>query len=220
MYSIRELEKEQLLTIYRENIDKHFPKDEIKPLKKIEHMWDMGIYYGLAMYDMSKSKEEKVNEEKEDLCKEIDIQIQKKEFNKEQTNLIGYAFFIKDLESNLILLDYFAIIEEYRAKGMGSAFLQEMKKFVNSYRAILLETEDVDKARTVEEAELRKKRDCFYERNGVRKTDVRSEVYGVHYAIWNYPVKEEVSFLECRESIKRIYKAIVSEEKYKKFIRI
>lgn len=189
MYYIRELEKEQLLTIYRENIDKHFPKDEIKPLKKIERMCEMGIYYGLAMYD-------------------------------EQSPLIGYAFFIKDLEGNIILLDYFAVMEEYRSKGMGSKFLQEMKKIVGSYRAILLETEDVDKAKTIEEAEIRRKRDCFYEHNGVIKTDVRSEVYGVHYAIWNYPVREIVSFPECRESVKRIYKAIVSEEKYKKFIRI
>ncbi len=194
MYIIKELEKEELLTIYKENIDNHFPKDEIKPLKKIERMWEMGIYYGLAMYDVST--------------------------NNEEVSLIGYAFFIKDLEGNIILLDYFAIMEEYRSKGMGSAFLQEMKKIVNSYRAILLETEDVDKAKTIEERELRKKRDCFYERNGVIKTDVRSEVYGVHYAIWNYPVKENISFLECRESVKRIYKAIVSEEKYKKFIKI
>ncbi len=201
MYQIKELEKEQLLTIYRENIDKHFPKDEIKTLKKIERIWEMGIYYGLAMYDVSKSNE-------------------KEELNIEQSPLIGYAFFIKDLEGNIILLDYFAILEEYRSKGMGSVFLQEMKKIVSSYRAILLETEDVDKAKTIEEAEIRKKRDYFYERNGVIKTDVRTEVYGVYYAIWNYPVKENISFLECRESVKRIYKAIFSEEKYKKFITI
>ncbi len=205
MYTIKELEKEQLLVIYKENINRHFPADEVKPLKKIEQIWEMGIYYGLAMYETSET------------CKEIKNDDNN---NTEEISLVGYAFFIKELEGNMLLLDYFAIMEVYRSKGMGSIFLKEIKKIANSYRGILLETEDIDFAKTEEEVQIRKKRDRFYEYNGVIKTTIKSSVYGVNYAIWNYPVKENVSFSECKKSVERIYRTIVSEDKYKKFINI
>lgn len=199
MHLLKELTKEQLIAIYKENINNHFPTDEVKPIENIERMWDMGNYYGLAMYDASKEYEER---------------------NIDDLPLMGYAFFIKEKEGNMLLLDYFAIMEDYRSNGMGSVFLKEMRKIAEDYRGILLETEDVDFAKNIEEMQLRQRRDAFYERNGVIKTDIKSKVFGVNYAIWNYPVKENVSFSECRVSVEKVYRMVVPSDRYENLVEI
>ena len=199
MYLIKELPNEELLTLYQKYINSHFPADEVKPLETIERMLEMDCYYGLGLYNAEKN------------YADWDIS---------ELPLIGYAFFVKDKKENMLLLDYFAILEEYRNGGWGSIFLKQMKSMAETYRGILLETEDINFARDEEERQLRERRDSFYTRNGVIKTNVKSKLFGVNFAIWIYPVREEMSFTECRESLTNIYKTIVPEPQYNKFVEI
>ena len=52
--------------------------------------------------------------------------------------ILGYAtiLFIEDK----LLLDYFAIIKDYRSKGYGKEFLKEIKEYFKDYSFILIES--------------------------------------------------------------------------------
>lgn len=139
--------------------------------------------------------------------------------------LVGYAFFAMVPGRDMLLLDYLAVLGNYRNLGAGSTFLQRMGQCLAeykgvSYKGILIETENVEYAQDDEEREIRRKRDEFYERNGAIRTDVIGEVYGVHYAIWNLPISESAGFEECREQLKEIYQMMVAGDKYQKFVKI
>lgn len=191
-YKVQDLTREQTGDIYRQWIGRHFPQDEIKPLKSIYRMWDMGAYRALGMYE-----------------KKAD-----------GLQLIGYAFFAMAEDCGLLLLDYLAIVEDYRGQGMGSIFLQEMKKRLKTYRGILIETEDIECAGDEEAYRIRQKRDSFYGQNGALRTGIKSVIYGVHYAIWNFPLASAASRRECAESLADIYKIVIPGEKYDKFVKI
>ena len=203
MYIIKELSNSELLEMYQKYINDHFPADEVKPLETIERMLKEDFYYGLGLYDAS-----------EDFEEELEAGWL------EQLPLMGYAFFVTDTKENMLLLDYFAILEKYRNSGWGSIFLSKMKDIAEDYKGILLETEDVEFSKNEEERSLRERRDGFYARNGVVKTEVKSKLFGVNFAIWFYPVKEELTSSECRESLINIYKTIVPEAMYKKCVEI
>lgn len=192
-YTIKYLTKEQVAEIYDKWIHKHFPENEIKPLKHIYRMWEQGAYCALGMYDGGK--------------------------------LVSYAFLAMVPGRDMLLLDYLAVLEDYRNAGAGSIFLQKMGKCLTecmgvSYKGILIETEDAKYAQNDEELHIRQKRDAFYKKNGAVRTDVTGEVYGVHYAIWNLPISENAGFEECREQLREIYQMMVTGEKYQKFVKI
>ncbi len=191
-YVIQDLTIEQVADIYKQWIHLHFPEDEIKPLKNIQRMWDAGAYHALGMYQQKGGR----------------------------LDLVGYAFLAMAYGSRLLLLDYLAIVEAYRRQGMGGAFLQEMQKRLQEFDGILIETEDVAFAKDDEERLMRKKRDLFYERNGVKGTAIKSEIYGVHYAIWNLPLSKHVNDEICQKNLESIYKIMVPGDKNKKFVKI
>jgi len=191
-YKIQPLTFEQTADIYNTYIHLHFPREEIKPLKNIQRMWENGSYQALAMYEQ---KEQEVN-------------------------LIGYAFCAMAPKCKMMLLDYLAIVEEYRGLGMGGIFLSEMRKCLAEYEGILIETEDVDFAANAEERQIRKKRDAFYERNGVLRTEIKSRIYGVHFANWQLPVSQLLPDEECRRNLEEIYKVMIPGAKNKMFVKI
>lgn len=194
-YVIKDLTLEQVSDIYRKWLSLHFPQDEIKPLKNIQQMWNAGCYHALGMYEQEG----------------------------ESLRFIGYAFFAKTSDSNMLLLDYLAMVEAYRGQGMGGIFLREMKKRLQAAKEILgiiIETEDVAFADSGEALLERKRRDRFYECNGAKRTAIRSEIYGVHYAIWQLPVTRYVEEEECRTALKDIYKEMIPGEKNEKYVSI
>lgn len=192
-YRIQNLTIEQAADIYTQWIDKHFPRGEIKPLKSIQRMWNMGAYQALGMYEHRGDG---------------------------TLAFAGYAFFVIEKSASQLLLDYLAITEEYRGYGAGSSFLKEMKQYFSGYKGILIETEDIEYAKNEEERRIRQKRDTFYTRNGAVRTGIKSSVYGVNYVIWNFPVAEVVPDEETKKNLENIYKVMVPGEKYDKFVTI
>lgn len=191
-YTIQNLTIEQTTEIYNAYIHLHFPPEEIKPLKNIQRMWENGSYQALAMYEPKENG----------------------------TNLIGYAFCAMAPDCRMLLLDYLAIVEEYRGLGMGGLFLSEMQKCLTEYEGILIETEDIDFAEDEEQRQLRKKRDAFYEHNGVVRTGIKSRIYGVHFANWQLPVRQAFSDEECKRNLEAIYKVMVQGAKNQMFVKI
>lgn len=193
-YRIKKLRLEETEAIYRAYIGKHFPQDEIKPFKHIRRMWQEGSYQALGLYEIT------------DLCPE---------------KLAGYAFFALGDHADMLLLDYYAILEEYRCQGLGGKFLLDMQESFQDYEGMLIETEDVDYAQSEKQRQERLKRDRFYMQNGATKTGVSCEVYGVHYCIWKLPFRDHhCSSEQCRRNLRNIYKTMVLGEKFEKYVRI
>lgn len=191
-YTITSLTFEQTAAIYNHYMHLHFPKEEIKPLKNIQRMWETGSYRALGMYEQ----------------------------NGESTELIGYAFLALAPDCKMLLLDYLAIAEEYRGLGMGGIFLKEMQKLLAEFEGILIETEDIDFASNEGERQVRKNRDSFYERNGVIRTRIKSKIFSVHFANWQLPINKPLSDAECKQNLEDIYKIMVPGAKNKLFVKI
>ncbi len=101
----------------------------------------------------------------------------------EAEDLVGYAFFMTF--ENIILLDYFAIINGKRGGGIGSEAINIITDFFkDKYDVFILESENPDYAKDSEDKEIREKRIRFYEKNLLVKTDIKAKVYGVNFTIF------------------------------------
>lgn len=130
-----------------------FPANELKPFSMIEKLMNSGCYECCGFY------------------------------KKESDELCAYAFMMADSDTNMLLLDYFAVCEEVRDKGYGSAALELLKEDYIKWDGMIFEVEDDDMADAEEEKLLRQRRIAFYERNGVVMTKQKSQAFGVDFKL-------------------------------------
>ena len=99
-----------------------------------------------------------------------------------------------------MLLDYYAFMEEYRCRGLGSVFLHEIQK-QSDFPGCFIECEAPETADCAEQRELRERRIRFYERNGAVLTQVRAQLFGVTYRMLVLsPLKEELHGENCEKT--------------------
>lgn len=134
--------------------------------------------------------------------------------------LAAYALFAGMPEGGTLLLDYYAVLAEYRNSGMGSLFLRKMKEFYGGREAILLETEMPEAAKSEAERELRVRRNGFYERNGALFTKVRSRVYKVDFDIFIIPLANALPDEEVYKRLSEIYLYMLGEENYGRHVQM
>lgn len=194
-YEICALTLEEVRNIYQRYLCLHFVEEERKPLKSIERMWEQNQYFALGMFGM------------------------------EERKLLGYAFFCSCGESDMVLLDYFSMLEEHRGRGLGSLFLQHMQDILKeSFRGILIETEDVSFAKNAQEIQERNRRNEFYMQNGARKTEITSRIYDARYEVYVLPFEEtvmlesELLWKVCYENIYEIYRYMIPGEKNREVV--
>lgn len=157
MFYLRQLSPENIIEIYTTVSPLHFPQEELRPLANLQSLIDRNGYEGLGLYDQ------------------------------ETHALIAYGFFIHLSDTDIALLDYYAVLEEYRSQGIGSLFLAQMKAHYKDLHGILLETEDFDTASTEAERSVRARRDAFYTKNGALRTSTKTTVFGVDFQIFFIP---------------------------------
>lgn len=124
----------------------------------------------------------------------------------EGKELRAYAYFVGQLQGEMVLLDYLAVVEEFRFAGYGSKFLQLLGKELSCIDGIILESENDEFAHNEEDKKVRKKRLQFYKRNGLKDTGIRSQVFGVEYIIMYLVCKKEFEKKEVLTSLESIYK--------------
>lgn len=189
--TLRQLTKEEIISIYTTHSVRHFPANERKPVASVERMSDEGIYIGYGLY------------------------------SKEQTDcLLCYGFFTVLPGQKNILLDYFAVLEEHRNLGIGSHFLAQMKASVTEYDGFLIESEDPDYAADEEELAIRRKRLSFYEKNNATFTGIRADVFDVHYCLLYFPILKQPDIQILYSDFCEIYRHMVSEINYQNKIHI
>lgn len=195
---IKTLTSEEILAIYTTHSIRHFPEDERKPVSAIRRMAMEGIYAGYGLY-----------------------------LRKEPDKLLGYAFFTVLLDEGCCLLDYFAIMEDYRSHGIGSLFLQCIRSYFPDLPGFLIESEDPDFAGNPSEYSIRCKRLAFYERNGAIFTGIKASVFGVPYRLLFFPLRHADERSEAVLSVQavqsdffNIYRRMVSPEAFETQIHI
>ncbi len=190
---IKQLSKEEILSVYIADSIRHFPENERKPVSSIERMTDEGIYIGYGLF-----------------------------FHCRPDKLISYAFFTALPEEKISLLDYFAVMEDYRSLGIGSLFLQQMKLSAAGYDGFLIESEDPGYAKDEQELTIRNKRISFYTKNGAVPTGLTAKVFGVPYRLLYFPLpsKETPSTASLHACFGSIYRRMVSPQNYETQVHI
>lgn len=138
----------------------------------------------------------------------------------EDNRLIGYAYMCKNPADDYILLDYLAVVDDYRGKGYGSKILSDLKEIYSGSHAVIIETEDLNKAENSEETHERIRRDHFYTKNGIIKSGITATVYSADYRVWYMPTGPFVSETELEKAYDRIYEFMLSEKGYSDFFAI
>ena len=179
-YQVRVLNMEEIERVYLGPAQRHFPANELKPLKAIGRMYGDGCYEALGLFDGEK--------------------------------LVAYAFYVQTPDKQNRLLDYYAVMEEYRCNGVGGLFLAKMREWYRDCQGIILETEDLALAQNEEERCTRERRNAFYVRNGVVETAIRASYYSADYQIFYLPIKEEKCVEQIYEELVRIYRVMFLEK--------
>ena len=193
----RFLREEEAHFIYKKHLKHHFPADEVKPWKSISRMWADGCYFAVGVF-----------EDRGDAPADA------------SDDLRGYAFFVESPDCGACLLDYYAILPEYRDAGLGGRTLQRLAELVRGKgKYILLETEDIDYAKTDGQIAERERRDAFYTRNGCVKTDVKGKVFTVRYAVWALGPGDPDFDTVCAD-MNTLYRLMIPGGKFGRFVDI
>lgn len=130
--------------------------------------------------------------------------------------LIGYSFLVKSVDDNWILLDYFAICNNYRNLGYGSQYLKllfgELGKM--KVKALIIEIEKIECGKTSEEVLLRTRRKEFYLKNGVISTVSFATIFDTEFEIMYYPMGENYDAKKIIDKYMEIYQMMLPKKLY------
>ena len=188
--SVRLLTSGEIRTVYRERMTRDFPPDELKPLRMIERAIRRREYRCYGGFYGD--------------------------------DLAAYAFFatIRENGRTVWLFDYLAVDEPRRDRGVGSAFLQTLRRdILPEADIVLLEIDDPSFAEG-EEREHRLRREAFYLRNGLIDTGLRACVFGVDFRILEVPVHGQHTIDICRPGYSAVYRHILPVLLYRRMVSI
>lgn len=94
----------------------------------------------------------------------------------------AYAVCAAHDEKDFVLVSLFAVFQEFRGQGIGTAFLGELCDTYSARQGIIVEVEKPEDAQNNEERQKRLKRIEFYKRAGF------CMIPGVDYSIWDIPM--------------------------------
>jgi GNAT superfamily N-acetyltransferase len=130
--------------------------------------------------------------------------------------LLAYALLV--ISKSYLLIDYYAVCKEYRSAGVGSEFLNLLKEQFKDYNGIIVEVEKVECAPDEEERVIRERRITFYNRNGMRMTNISVLLFNVNFSIMCF-CNDELDDGCIREGLEDIYKQIIPENLYSKYVK-
>lgn len=85
-------------------------------------------------------------------------------------------------DNNYVLVSFLAVYREYRAKGLGTVFMESLVDFYSNAYGIIVEVEKIEDASDLEDKLVRERRIEFYKKAGF------SLVPGIDYRIWDMPM--------------------------------
>ena len=139
----------------------------------------------------------------------------------EEGVLLAYAFVAMDVSKKHLLMDYFAVSNDWRGKGYGQYFLAHLWELYPDTTGVIFEVEDVEEAVNEQERVLRKRRIHFYEKVGLQMYPVCARVYDACYQLMFFSNTENMPDTEqIIEGYKALYRVILGVEKMEKHMEI
>lgn len=135
------------------------------------------------------------------------------------TNLIGFMLLNRIKEKEYAVLDYLAILPEYRDRGFGTKALKLLIEKESKNKGIFVEIEKTGLGKSKKDNILREKRQKFYEELGFKKLRfdlILFDVIYMPYIYSNIDIEEDIIINEVFE----IYKAISGKERIKQNCKI
>lgn len=137
-----------------------------------------------------------------------------------ESTCIAYALLAKTKISNYLLLDYFAVNEEFRNKQFGSILLAHISKGNGEFNGIVVEVESLESAKNISETDERKRRIEFYKRNHFTDTNLKSMVYGVEYALMILQLNGNQRKEDILNGLNEIYQILFSSTIPNKHVKL
>lgn len=140
----------------------------------------------------------------------------------EKDDLRAYAVFIVPEGLPYGLLDYLAVIKQYRGTGVGHHFFALIEGALRQkypwLEGFFIESENAAFAKTEQERRIRERRIAFYENNNCQSTKLGSCLFGVTYSILLYYFAQNVQNGQEKEilfeALDKIYIAMFKKHHY------
>ena len=130
---------------------------------------------------------------------------------------IGYSVLTAPQYLKYALINYFAILPEYRSKGHGSEFLKILLDCY-SERSLILEADDPAAAKTTALCDIAVHRVKFYERAGFRVVPTaKAKIFGIDMLIMASGSDEN---LNAREILHSLYLPAFGSTQWLRFIDV
>ena len=136
----------------------------------------------------------------------------------EDGGMIGYTLLIACGGKNSCLLDYFAVLPQFRSGGRGSMILKYLREhFLGKTHQILIECEHPDFAPDRAQALRRLK---FYNNAGAKKAEIETKLFGVRYLVYALTCDNTAQPLPVHDDIAFYYGKMVGNGDYNKEVEI
>lgn len=128
--------------------------------------------------------------------------------------LVGFMVLNRTKEKGYVVLDYLAILPEYRNRGLGTKALQILLEQERKNDGVFIEIEKVGCGKSIEDNIRREKRKNFYERLGFKKLNYDLFLFGVLFTPYVYSDKNDDESIVVNE-ILNIYESVSGKKKIK-----
>ncbi len=132
----------------------------------------------------------------------------------EDNNLKAYAFLCYNSKKDYLLLDYYAVLKQYRGTGIGKKIFKILTNEFENMKGIIVEAENPMFSKDNEDDIIRKRRISFYEKCGLYDTGVRENVFEVSYVVLFKEIKGKAAQDDILSELEDIYKLLVRQPYY------
>lgn len=130
-------------------------------------------------------------------------------------NLCGFMIINKIKENGYAILDYFAILPQYRSKGIGTKALKLLIDEETKNKGMFIEIEKIGLGKDDKENLIRENRKKFYEKIGFKKLNYDFVLFNVVYTPYIYSNIEEKEEKIVKQ-IFNMYEVIIGKNKVEK----
>ena len=136
----------------------------------------------------------------------------------EDDALVAYLLMVRPVGCEVSQLDYFAVLPQYRAGGIGAVLLAALPDHEKDAQAILIEAECPEKA---EDEDMAVRRLGFYARCGARDTGYYEHLFDAWFRILVLPCPgaPELSDKDALDALVSCYKRTISESQWRKYVQ-
>lgn len=139
----------------------------------------------------------------------------------DENQLVAYALLVQQPQGSYLLLDYLAVCAPFRSHGYGSQCLQLLKEACREqYHGLLAELERPEMTEDTGEKEIRRRRIGFYERNGLRNTNIYATLFQVPFTVYYFPFDDDPGDDKLYTELDQIYHTMFPAQIYEQHVQL